>query len=121
MEKAKADAVAAFRTSYPYFDECGGYYSNGLDDCLKQVAVVHPDLDLSQVVIDDTVPPTPGGADTTSDETNDSVHIVKDEVKDPTAKVVVKSAPKGRATPKGPSAANYPSTAGQSLFDAPPS
>ena len=85
------------------------------------MAVVHPDLDLSLVVIDDTVPSTPGGADTTSDETNDSVHIVKDEVKDPTAKVVVKSALKGRAAPEGLSTANGPSTAGQSLFDAPPS
>lgn len=62
MEKAKVDALAGFQTSYSYYDECGGYYGDGIDDFLKQVATIYPDLDLSQVVTDDTVPPTPGGA-----------------------------------------------------------
>ncbi|KAK9993342.1 hypothetical protein SO802_023045 [Lithocarpus litseifolius] len=35
MEKAKADAVAEFRISQPFFDACGVYYDDGFEDCLK--------------------------------------------------------------------------------------
>lgn len=56
MEKAKADAVAEFWTSQPYFDACGVYYGDSLDDCLKQVSFVYLNLDLSKVTIDDTIP-----------------------------------------------------------------
>lgn len=52
MEKAKVDTVAGFQTSQPYYDEYGVYYGNRSNDCLKQVASVYPNLDLSQVVID---------------------------------------------------------------------
>lgn len=61
MEMAKADAMAAFLTSQPFFDECSIYYSNSFDDYLKQVAAIYPNLDLSQIAIDDTIPPMPSG------------------------------------------------------------
>ena len=35
MDKAKADAVAAFQISQPFFDECNVFYGEGFDDCLK--------------------------------------------------------------------------------------
>lgn len=47
MRKAKADIMAAFQVSQPIFDESGVFYGDGFDDCLKQVEVVYPDLDLS--------------------------------------------------------------------------
>ena len=78
IKKAKVDVVAAFRTSQPYFDECGIYYGNGFDDCLKQVATFYLDLDLSQVVIDDTISLTHEGTDTVSNEIDDSVHTVEE-------------------------------------------
>ena len=83
IKKAKVDIVAVFRTSQPYFDECGVYYGDGFDDCLKQVAAFYLDLDLSQVVLDDTISSTHEGTDTVSNETDDSVHIVEEELKGP--------------------------------------
>ena len=50
------------------------------------MAAFFPDLDLSLVVIDDTIPPTPGGIDVVSDEIDDSVHTVEEEVKDPSVR-----------------------------------
>ena len=47
VDKAKADVVAEFRVSQPFFDACSAYYGDGFDDCLKQVKSVYPDLDLS--------------------------------------------------------------------------
>nr|POE75054.1 hypothetical protein CFP56_15843 [Quercus suber] len=35
MEKARVDAVAEFRISQPFFDACGIYYGDGLEDYLK--------------------------------------------------------------------------------------
>ena len=89
MDKAKADTVVAFRILQPFFDECGIYYGDGFEDCLKQVTTLYLDQDLSQVAIDDTVPSTPGGTDAINDETDDFVHIVEGEVKDLNAKVIV--------------------------------
>ena len=40
MDKAKVDIVATFRTSQPFFNECGIFYGKGFDDHLKQVAIV---------------------------------------------------------------------------------
>lgn len=37
---------------------------------------------MTQIIIDDIVPLTPRGDDAISDETNDSVHTVEQEVKD---------------------------------------
>lgn len=59
------------------------------------MVAVYPDLDLSGVVIDDTIPPTLGGVNAASDETNDSVYTVEEEVKDPDTEVVVQSVPEG--------------------------
>lgn len=48
--------MAAFHTSQSCFDKCSVYYGDRFEDCLKQVAVVYLDLNLSQVTIYDTVP-----------------------------------------------------------------
>ena len=47
MEKARADVMAKFRISQPFFNACGVYYGNGFEDCLKQVKAAYPNLDLS--------------------------------------------------------------------------
>ena len=88
MEKARANAVVEFRISQPIFDACGIYNGDGFEDCLKQVKAAYPNLDFSQIVIDDTVLLMPGGDDTISDETVDSVHMVEQEVKDTNGVVI---------------------------------
>lgn len=85
MEKAKVDAVVEFWTSQPYFDACSVYYGDEFDDFLKQVGFVYLDLDLPKITIDDTVPQTSRGDDATSNETDDFVHTVEQEVKDDNA------------------------------------
>ena len=35
MDKAKANIVAAFQISQPFFDECSVFYGEGFDDYLK--------------------------------------------------------------------------------------
>lgn len=90
MDKAKTDAVMEFPISQPFFDVCGAYYSDGFDDCLKQVGVVYLNLDLSQITIDGTISPTPREDDTISEETSDSIHIVEQGGKDTDAETVVK-------------------------------
>jgi len=47
IDKAKVDTVVEFRVSQPFFDACGTYYGDEFDECLKQVEVAYPDLDLS--------------------------------------------------------------------------
>ena len=47
MEKVRADAMVEFHISQPFFNACGIYYGEGLEDYLKQVRVAHPNLDLS--------------------------------------------------------------------------
>lgn len=59
MDKAKANTMAVFQISQPFFDECEVYYGDRFDDYLKQVVAIYLDLDLPQVSIDDTVPLTP--------------------------------------------------------------
>ena len=86
--KAKADAVAEFPVSQPFFDMCDTYYGDGFDECLKQVEAAYPNLDLSQIMIDDTIPPTLEGEDTINDETTDSIHIVKQKAKNTDVGVV---------------------------------
>jgi len=63
------------------------------------VATVYPDLDLSQVVINDTILLALGGADTVMDEANGFVHTIKEEVKEPNAEVVDQHAPEGQTIP----------------------
>ena len=47
MEWAKADIVAGVWTFHPYYDECGNFYGDSFDDCLKQVVALYPHLDSS--------------------------------------------------------------------------
>lgn len=100
MVKAKIDVVAEFRTSQPFLDECGVFYGNRFDDCLKQVASVYSDLDLSQVIVDDTVLLTLGVADDVSEETNDSARTIEEKVKSINA---VQTIPEGPEAPVAPS------------------
>lgn len=73
--------MAGFRTSQPFYDECNNFYGDGFDDCLKQIATLYPHLDLSKIVIDNTVPLTFGGTDAIIDEADDSIHLDKKKVK----------------------------------------
>ena len=45
MEKARADAMAEFRISQPFFDACDVYYGDWFEDCLNQVKATYPNLD----------------------------------------------------------------------------
>lgn len=87
--------MAEFRVSQPFFDVYGIYYGVGFDDCLKQVGVAYPDLDLSHITIDDTVLLTPGGDDTGNDETVDSIHAIEQEVRDTDGIVITQPNPEG--------------------------
>nr|POE62467.1 hypothetical protein CFP56_26398 [Quercus suber] len=82
MEKAKANAMVEFRISQPFFDACGIYYGDEFEDCLKQVRAAYPNLDLSQIVIDDIVSLMLEGDDIVSNEIIDFIHTVEQEVKD---------------------------------------
>ena len=53
LHTAGADAIRDFKTSQSFIDSCGQYYGTGFDDCLRQVASVFPDLDLSGITMDD--------------------------------------------------------------------
>ena len=86
--KAKADAVVEFRVSQPFFDMCGAYYGDGFDECLKQVEAAYPKLNLSQIMIDDIVPPRLEGEDIVNDETTNSIHSVKQKAKNTDVGVV---------------------------------
>lgn len=77
---------------------CSVYYGDEFKDCLKQVRAVYQDLDLSWIIINNTIPQTPEGDDTISDEIDDSVHTVNQEAKD-TAEASVQPAPKGPEAP----------------------
>lgn len=125
MDKAKANVMVEFQVSQLFFDACSAYYGDGFDDYLKQVGSVDPDLDLSQFVIDDIVPPTPGGDDTISDEPDDSVHTVEQEEKDDGV-VISQLVPEGPVAPIASSAIGSlseggPTTVDLNVSDAPPS
>lgn len=104
MDKAKDDAVAEFWVSQPFFDMCSAYYDGEFDDCLKQVGAAYPDLNLSQIAIDDTMPPTPGRDDIVNDVTIDSIHTVEQEAKDTNGVVIAKLALEGSRVVVAPSA-----------------
>ena len=53
LQTAGADAVRDFKASQSFIDSCAGYYGTGFDDCLKQVALAFPELDLSGITMDD--------------------------------------------------------------------
>ena len=52
VETAGTDAVQKFKTSQSFIDSCVDYYGTGFDDCLKQVALAFPELDLSGISMD---------------------------------------------------------------------
>ena len=61
VETARADAVNEYKDSQPFIDFCGGYYSEGFEDCLKQVKSLYPHLDFSTVSMDEPLSLTPAG------------------------------------------------------------
>ena len=61
VEKAGADAITEFKVSQSFIDSCANYYGTGFDDCLKQVTLASPELDLSRITMDESVPSTPAG------------------------------------------------------------
>ena len=81
------------------------------------MGTAYPDIDLSQITIDNTVPPTPGGDDTVSEETSDSVHTIKQGAKDANTKTVVQLALDGSETPAAQSAVDPSIADGSSPVD----
>ena len=61
METAGTDAVQKFKASQSFIDSCADYYGTGFEDCLKQVALAFPELDLSGITMDDPELTTPAG------------------------------------------------------------
>ena len=53
VETAGTDAVQEFKASQSFIDSYADYYGIGFDDCLKQVASVFSELDLSEITMDD--------------------------------------------------------------------
>ena len=72
METAKANAVKEFKDSHAFIDSCAEYYGTGFEDCLKQVALSFPYLDLFGITMDAPIPSTPVG-DAVVDESDDSI------------------------------------------------
>ena len=75
---------------------------------------------MSRIIIDDTIPPTPGGGDTVNDETDDSIHIVNQKAKDTNVEASIQPTPEGLEAPGVPSATDGPSTINP-ITDAPSS
>ena len=74
VETAGIDAVQKFKTTQSFIDSCVDYYGTGFDDCLKQVASVYPELDLSGITMDASVPITPAG-DTVADKDDEPLNL----------------------------------------------
>ena len=51
-EMAGTDAVQKFKVPQSFIDSCADYYGTDFDDCLKQVALAFPELDLSGISMD---------------------------------------------------------------------
>lgn len=125
MDKAKVDAIAEFQVFQPFFDACGAYYGDGFIECLKQVRSVYLDLDLSQIIIYDTILPTPRGDDTVSDEPDDSAYTIEQEAKYDGV-VIAQLVPEGPVFPVvssivDSSAEGGPNVVNPTILDAPPS
>ena len=58
MDKVK-EAIEEYQVSQPYFNEIRVYYGDGFEDFHKQVILMFPDLDFSQILIKLTAPTTP--------------------------------------------------------------
>ena len=52
VETVGTDVVQEFKASQSFIDSYAEYYGTGFDDCLKQVASVFPELDLSEITMD---------------------------------------------------------------------
>jgi len=52
------------------------YYGDRFEDCLKQVGSIYPNLDLSKVTMDDSMPTTPAFGD------DNSIHTEQDSKDD---------------------------------------
>ena len=74
VETTRANVVQEFKAAQLFIDSCGVYYGTGFEDCLKQVASVYPNLDLSKITMDDPLPSTPVG-DTTIGESDNSTEL----------------------------------------------
>ena len=61
VEMAGTDAVQKFKASQSFIDSYANYYGTGFNDCLKQVALAFPELDLSEITMDAPEPTTPVG------------------------------------------------------------
>ena len=53
METVGTNVVREFKASQSFIDSCVEYYGTGFDDCLKQVASIFLELDLSGITMDD--------------------------------------------------------------------
>ena len=72
VETVGTDAVQKFKASQLFIDSCANYYGTGFDDCLKQVALAFPELDLSKITMDSPEPTTPIGDIATDDDDDGS-------------------------------------------------
>ena len=52
LRQAKKEATREYRDSNAFLAELGGSFTEGFDDCLRQIKASHPDLDLSNINID---------------------------------------------------------------------
>ena len=68
VETVGTDTIQKFKTSQLFIDSCADYYDTGFDDCLKHVAAVFPELDLSEITMDAPEPTTPVGNVVTEDD-----------------------------------------------------
>ena len=68
VETAGIDAVQKFKVSQLFIDSCADYYDTGFDDCLKQVTLAFPKLDLSGISMDAPEPVTPDRNVVTDDD-----------------------------------------------------
>ena len=59
VETAGTDAVQKFKTLQLFIDSCADYYGTRFDDCLKQVTLALPELDLFKISMDAPEPVTP--------------------------------------------------------------
>ena len=68
VERVGTYAVQKFKTLQLFIDSCADYYGTGFDDCLKQVALTFPELDLSEISMVALEPVTPARNIVTNDD-----------------------------------------------------
>ena len=68
VEAAGTDVVQQFKTLQLFIDSYADYYSTGFDDCLKQVTLAFPELDLFEISMDAPEPVTPARNVITDDD-----------------------------------------------------